>query len=355
MAVFPHGTSPRVAVVPIGDPPATACDAVAETLRETFELAVPIRRTIEAPPVAESDDANAEPFLEYVRDETEDIDLAVGVTDAALRQHAYEPPLFGVGLEFGTVGVVSTARLLEGDEPSALECDRLAKETLSVAGTTFGLRTYLHDGSDTDDYGEAKSGGNDEEPCVVAPGDALFQLDGTPATYCDDCWDALANESPFFEPPRPDAWAIRPRGEETLTVADRWANGERRWREYPLMAVGLVVVAARPIGTRIRSVLGWLPRPGTISARRVPQPVHTIYRIVRFWTNVFYYLSCVLVWLYALVTVHDWLLGPEYSTPALVAVLGGGLVAGIVTALFLKAIAAGFYDGIRGVPAEDAH
>ncbi|WP_436345513.1 peptidase zinc-dependent [Natronorubrum sp. FCH18a] len=354
MAVFPHGT-PRVAVVPIGEPPATACDVVAETLRETFELSVPIRQAIDAPLDAASDDANAEPFLECVRDETEGIDLAIGVTDAALRQHASDPPLFGVGLEFGTVGVVSTARLLEGAEPSALECERLAKEALSVAGTTFGLRTYLHDGSDTDDYGETENDEDDEQPCVVAPGDALFQLDGTPATYCDDCRAALTNESPFFEPPRPDAWVVRPRDEEVLTFADRWARGERRWRDYPLLAMGFVVATARPIGSGVRSVLGRLPRPGSISARQLPQPVHTTYRIVRFWTNIFCYLGCIVVWLYALVTVHDWLFGSAYSTVGLVGVLGGGLVAGIVTGLFLKAIAAGVYDGLRGVPVEGPH
>lgn len=32
MAVFPHGSVPHVAVVPIGDPPATACETVAEAL-----------------------------------------------------------------------------------------------------------------------------------------------------------------------------------------------------------------------------------------------------------------------------------------------------------------------------------
>lgn len=340
MAVFPHGSAPRVAVVPIGDPPATACETVAETVGETLDLSVPVHRAIEPPPDLESDAANAESVLERLETETGGIDLAVGVTDAPIRLDPHGFALFGVGLEFGTAGVVSTERLLEGTDPTDRERERLTKMALSVVGTMLGLRTYIHD----DGSGQ---------PCAAAAKDVRFELEATPPSYCEDCRAALTGESPLLEPPEPDAWVVRPHDGETLAFVDRWQRGEPKWRDYPLIAAGFAVARAERIGGRMQSLLTGLPRPGPQWARRLPRPVHTIYRIVSFWTTVFLYLGCIVLWLYALFSLSDWLFGTELSTIGVLVVLLVSVGAGGYTGLFLKAIAKGVYDGLRGVSVDD--
>ena len=361
MAVFPHGSAPRVAVVPIGDPPTTACEAVAATLRETFDLSVPIRQGIDAPAVgesaADSPRGNAGPFLESLEDETGGIDLAVGVTETPLRTHPSDRPLFGLGLEFGRVGVVSTAGLVDGDEsggfesgsdesdgyesdsdrPSALGRERLATETLAVAGAMLGLRTYLH-GTDV----------RAERPCAGSASDALAQLDAAPASYCEDCRRALTGESPVLEPPGSDGWIVRPRDEAVFAFTDRWARGEPKWRDYPLMGTGLLVVNAERLGSRLRALLGRLSRPVSVSARDLPRPVRATYRIAQFWSTVACYLFWIFVWLRAFVDVHAGLFGTAFSAGGLVALLAVGVVLGIVTGRFVEAIAGGFYGGLRG-------
>ncbi|QSX00091.1 peptidase zinc-dependent [Haloterrigena alkaliphila] len=355
MAVFPHGSAPRVAVVPIGDPPTTACETVAATLSETFDLSVPIRQGIDAPAdksAADSPRGNAEPFLESLGDETDGIDLAVGVTETPLRTHPSDRALFGLGLEFGPVGVVSTAGLFsgdesddngsdeygsDGDEPSALERERLATETLAVAGAMLGLRTSLH-GTDV----------RAEQPCAGSANDALDQLDAAPASYCEDCRRALTGESPVLEPPGPDGWIVRPRHEAVFAFADRWARGEPKWRDYPLMGTGLLVVNAERLGSRLRAHLGRLPRPGSVSTRDLPRPVRATYRIAHCWSTVACYLFWIFVWLRAFVDVHAGLFGTAFSAGGLVALVAVGVVLGIVTGRFVAAIAGGFYGGLRG-------
>lgn len=337
MVVFPHGTAPRTAVIPVGEPDPDACEAVAETLRETFEFPVPIRQPIDAPledGEGDEDDENGrdaadgERLLEFLRRETDGVDLVVGVTDRPVALRSEGVPLFGVGLEFGTVGVVSTARLLEGSSLSALERERLGKEALSVVGTMLGLRTRLHEDDDGD-------------PCVVAPGDARFELDRAPDTYCEDCRSALTGESATLEPPAPDDWVVRPRG---ASPADR--DG-LRWWEYPLVPIGLVVVAVTEFVARLGPIVGRLPGPGIESVRDLPQPVHTVYRIVSFWTNVALYLGAILCWLIAIVSVHDRFVGSEFSDAGIVGLLLAGLLLGAFTALLIKGIVGGIVDGLR--------
>lgn len=339
MAVFPHGNTPRTVVIPVGDPSPAACEEVAEALRETFELPVPIRDSIEAPPRTDSNAHVGRRFLEYLGDETPDADLAVGVTDERIRMSRDQTALFGVAGEFDTVGVVSTARLLEGTEPTDLERERLAKEARSVVGTMLGLRTYLHM------RGE-------DQPCVVAPGETRRQLDAAPTTYCEDCWNALTDDATYPKPPVPDDWVVRTDAESDVTGAD--ADGNRRtWVDYLLAPIGFAVIAVIEFIALLGPVVNRFPRPGTGSARDLPQSVHTIYRLVEFWTNVVLYLGSILCWLVVSVSVHDRVFGPEYSDLGTGAVLLVGVVLGVYTAWFVKAIVGGIYDGLRVVAAEE--
>lgn len=332
MSVFPHGTSPRAAVIPVGDPAPAACEAVAEALGETFELSVPVRAAID-PPRDEASVADANRYLEFLATETDGIDLAVAVTDRRIGLRPDRVPLFGVGREFGTVGVVSTARLLEGADPSALERERLAKEARSVAGTMLGVRTQYHHEADG-------------RPCVVAPGNARYQLDEAPSTYCEDCWDALTGASSSLEPPRPDDWA----------VARREVGGEEdefQWWQYLLAPIGFALLAVIRIVGLLQPVADRVPRPGTGSVRDLPQPVHTLYRIVRFWTNVALYLGAIVCWLYVSVSIHDRLFGTEFSDAGIVALLIACVLAGVFTGWMIKGILGGIVDGLRLIAAEE--
>jgi hypothetical protein len=143
MTVFPHGNAPRTVVRPVGDPSPVACEEVAETLRETFETSVPSQDSIEDPRETDSNATGARRLLERIREDAPAADLAIEVTDSRVRRSPDEGALFGVALEFDTVGVVSTARLVEATEPTDLE--RLAKEARSVACSVPVLRP-LEDG-----------------------------------------------------------------------------------------------------------------------------------------------------------------------------------------------------------------
>ncbi|WP_226004515.1 peptidase zinc-dependent [Natrinema salinisoli] len=339
MTVFPHGNTPRTVVIPVGDPSPAACEEVAEALRETFELPVPIRDPIEAPPRTDSNAHVGRRFLEYLRDETSDADLAVGVTDERIRMSRDQTALFGVAGEFDTVGVVSTARLLEGREPTDLECERLAKEGRSVVGTMLGLRTYLHM------RGE-------DQPCVVAPGETRRQLDAAPTTYCEDCWNALTDDATYPKPPVPDDWVVRTNAESDATGTD--ADGNRRaWVDYLLAPIGFAVLAVIEFVALLGPVVDRLPRPGTGSARDLPESVHTIYRITKFWSNVALYLGSAFCWLLVTVSVHDRIFGPDLSDGVAIGLLLLSVVLGVYTAWFVKAIVGGIYDGLRVVAAEE--
>lgn len=341
MTVFPHDNAPHVAVIPVGDPSAAACTEVAETLRETFEMRVPIEAPIEGPSRMESGDYRARRVLEHLGDETPGLDLAVGVTESRIRMSRDQTAVFGVAGEFETVGVVSTARLLEGTEPTDLERERLAKETRSVAGTMLGLRTHLHEGGDG-------------QPCAVAPGVTRRQLDAAPTTYCDDCRNALTDASTFPKPPTPDDWTVRTRVESDEAVAGGGdGHSGRTWVDYLLAPIGLVVIAVIEFVALLGPVVERLPRPGTGSARDLPESVHTIYRIVTFWTNIVLYLASIVCWLLLTVTVHDRLFGPEFTDPAAIGIVLVSVVLGVFTTWMVKGIIGGLYDGLRVVAAEE--
>lgn len=338
MVVFPHGDVPHAAVIPIGEPPSAACAAVAETLRETFEMPVPVEQPLERPDGNDPDTGNVRAYLRQLEDETDGIDLAIGVTDGRLTQTAGDTPqwgLFGVGYEFGTVGIVSTARLVEGATLSELERKRLATETLSVVGTMLGLRSRVH--------------GDDDSPCAVAPGESRRELDAAPASYCTACWNALTDGTTA---PKPDDWIVRePDESDTSVVGDE--HDERKWWHYLLIPVGFVVLAAIKGIALLEPVVKRLPRPGTGSRRDIPQPIHTGYRIVTFWTNVVLYLGAIVGWSVVIVSIHDRFLGAGFSDAGLVGLLVGSVVLGVYTAWIIKAIVGGLYDAVRVVAAEE--
>ncbi|WP_222916589.1 peptidase zinc-dependent [Natrinema sp. SYSU A 869] len=339
MTIFPHDNTPHAAVIPVGDPSPAACEEVAETLRETFEMQVPIRQPIEEPSRTGSDDHRASWVLKHIEDETPAVDLAVGVTESRIRMSRDQTAVFGVAAEFETVGVVSTARLLEGTEPTDLERERLAKETRSVAGTMLGLRTHLHDGGDG-------------QPCAVAPGTTRRQLDAAPATYCEDCRNALTDASTYPKPPTPDDWTVRTRAESDGPAAGDDRSG-RTWVDYLLAPIGFVIIGVIEFVALLGPVVNRLPRPGTGSTRDLPESVHTIYRTAKFWTNIVLYLASIFCWLLLTVSVHDRFFGPEFSDPAAIGIVLVSIVFGVFTAWMIKGIVGGIYDGLRVVADEE--
>ncbi|MDF9744945.1 peptidase zinc-dependent [Natrinema salsiterrestre] len=335
MTVFPHGNTPRTVVIPVGDPSPAACEEVAKALRETFEFPVPIRDSIGAPPRTDSNAHVGRGFLEYLRGETPDADLAVGVTDERIKMSRDQTALFGVAGEFDRVGVVSTARLLEGREPTALERERLAKEARSVVGTMLGLRTYLHTR-------------REDRPCVVAPGETRRQLDSAPTTYCEDCRNALTDDATYPKPPAPGDWTVRTRAESDASGPE--ADGDRRtWVDYLLAPIGFAVIAVIEFVALSGPVVDRLPRPGTGSARDLPESAHEIYRAVTFWANAVLYLGSAFCWLFVTVSVHDRIFGPDLSDGVAIGLLLLSVALGVFTAWFVK----GIVGGLRFVAAEE--
>ncbi|MFA9502036.1 peptidase zinc-dependent [Natrinema sp. H-ect1] len=317
MVVFPHGEVPRAAVIPVGDPSPAACETVAETLRETFEMPAPVRAPLEKPPEDDSTDGNVGSFFDALEAEAEGLDIAIGVTDSYITMRNGQFGLFGVGLEFESLGIVSTARLLDGGSLTDLERERLGKETLSVVGTTVGLRTHFH----ADDDGQ---------PCAVEHGAGLDGFDAAPATYCDECWTALTDESTA---PGPDEWVVQPPGTKI----------ERKWWDPLLLPLGLVFLAVIKFVELTRPVADRIPRPGPGWARALPEPVHEIYRIAKFWTNVVLYLGAIVGWLLIGLSVADRILGGELSDAAAVLLLAVGAILGVITVWIVKGICAGLW------------
>lgn len=351
MVVFPHGNAPSVAVVPIGDPETTACEAVAETLRETFEIPVAVHNSVKAP-VEDASRGDAGEYLEYVSEACgEGTDLAIGVTAAPLDLRL-ERSLFGVAVDAGETAVLSTYRLVDGDDDlTAVERERIEKEIKSLAGKLFSLRTHRDDGDEPHrDDDPPRSDGNEPPSCVMEAGDDLRRMDAAPETYCDECWTALTDASSYPKPPKPDGWSVRSREYESFQTAARWARGDTTWRDYPWMALGYVVVTLEEVGKRLRPLVRALPTD--YSARDLPQSVHTFYRVARFWGNIVLYLVTIFLWLVALVSAYELLLGSAPSDTAALAVFAASLLVGVVSVWIVKGIASGAYFVLREVSSE---
>lgn len=332
MTIFPHGAVPDVAVVPVGDPPAEALRVVSRTIEDTIDTPAPVRDPVAVPEGADLGEARDAADYQRATAEAHDGDLVVGVTadelaweryDADSGEYYVEDELFGLVQVGGSVTVLSLARLAADAPPSDRFTERLRKVTRRHVGMLFGYE--------------------DCDGCVVAATPDLQALDAKPDEFCDDCARRLRDPETA---PEPDDWHVTTAEIERI---QRYAAGDLRLTDYPVLALGWLVVSLQRVAAALPSLSRVsLPRP-------VRAFVHEVYRIGRFWWKVATFLlayvvvagglatvvgmenlSDALAWLLLVVSLPlAWLLG-ELANAIL-----GGLVLGVVEGVRL-----GFEDDL---------
>lgn len=346
MTVFPHDKEVRIAVVPVGSPLSEACEVVAETFREAFETTVAVGQSVDPPSNLDSEDYVLEDWLASLDPYEDEADLLVGVSDAHIRYpNRKELSRLWVNRDEGRRGVLSTVFTGDG-RLTATDREHLSKLSLVVAGRLFGLHRLHRE--------------EDLPPCVLDVEDASRderlddasrdeRLDDVPDTYCDDCWQALTDAKSYPKPPEPDGWIIRTRDDEVVQTAVRWASGDTTWRDYPLMALGFVVVAVQSAWKRLRAAL----IPEDLSARDFPEFVHELYRTTRFWGNIVLYLAALGVSIWVLGSGYELIVGSAPSDGALVGLFVAGVVLALPLVWIVKGVFLGLYAAVRGLDPEE--
>lgn len=336
MTVFPHDEVLDAVVVPVGDPDRSACETVSDALRDAFGIHADVVGSIAAPTPWESEDyPHLRQAIDAVQESHEDRDLAIGVTDERTVQGVDEPA-FGGGIAGGSCGLISTYHLDATNQE--LRTERIRKETLSVAAKLFDVKTHREEDLEGD------------PECVLQHRNAVAGLDEAPDTYCEACWSKLTDDSSYPKPPEPPDWVVMSEDLEQVLDALRTVERGTTWRDYPWLALGYVGYwlgrGWQAIASPISGVTG-------VSARDMPQWVHTFYRTARFWGNLGLFFVGVLLWMGVLASAHDAVFGPEISDPVLYGIVILGLAFGVVTVWILKGIALGLYGAARGVDPED--
>ena len=321
MSIFPHGDVPAVEVVPVGDLPDVIVRGVARTVEETIEVAPTIRDPISPP-----EDADLESFRDaaaYQRavGEASDADHVVGITDDDLAWHRYDSDaeeyvvddeIFGLGEVGGSVAVVSLPKLVDDDPPRERIPGRVRKVTRRFVGMLFGYQ--------------------DCTDCVNEASPDLAALDEKPEDFCEDCGRRLRDPETA---PEPDDWHVRT-GE--LEEFQRLMEGDYHLWEYPLVALGRILVALDPVRRRLPS-LPSLPRPARAA-------VHESYRVARFWVLVIAFLGSVVAVAAGLYGVHESFVGSEPSDVAAWGILAASLLLGWILLEVLRAVFGGVLLGL---------
>lgn len=346
MTIFPHGEAPSVAVVEFGDPAPGVRRQVTELYEAEF--GVPVTELGSTPlPDAVSGDAgviDAEELLDAADPGDDAYDFVLGVTDRELK-HGTRYGIFGLWFQGGRAGVLSTAGLVDGepDEPPART--RLRKVVLKGAGCLFGFGYH--------------------EDCVMSESSTVDNLDAKPGEFCDDCARRLRGAETAPEPPE---WhAVTPELEEFGT-AQRWAEGDVRLAEYPVLALGLGVLVLQRAGSALRldralRAAGKFARGVArgslaLSSVTLPRPVrafvHETYRLVRFsWRLLTFVLAYVVV-----AGGLGTMVGPENaSTVEIWLILAGSLLGAYVLSGLANGLLAGIVEGlglgVRGLETEE--
>lgn len=262
MALFPHRV-PNVAVVPVGNPPQASVQCVSDALERELGISTTV---LDAQPAPESkrdsDWVEAGDILGRAAEPAEgEFDLAVGVTDVPMKTlDRYD--IFGVRSAGGNVSSVSTTRVLDGESLDDLERCRMEKLALHAVGGLFGFEDHCG--------------------CAMQSADTVSDVDDRPATFCDGCRQRLEDPETAPEPPE---WHAVTKELEQFETAQRWAEGDIRLTEYPLIALGWVVDTLSRVRSKLPSTSG-LSLPRSLRAF-----VHESYRTVRFWMLVLTYFA----------------------------------------------------------------
>ncbi|MFC4549645.1 MULTISPECIES: hypothetical protein [Halorussus] len=316
MSLLPHG-APRVAVVPVGGPSETAVRCAGDTLERELGVASTVFESQSTPdPEHDGGPVEADNLFARTADPVgEDFDLAIGVTDVPVRT-ADQFGLFGVTNRGGRLAVVSTDRVLDGESFDDEARRRLAKLCLYAVGGLFGFET--HDG------------------CVMQSANMLAELDDRPATFCDDCTRRLADPDTAPEPPK---WRVVTTELEEFRTARRWAEGDVRLAEYPIIALGWLVVTLERVGSALTSVTD-LSVPRSVRAF-----VHESYRTIRFWVLVLTYFATFVLVVAGGFRGYEAVTGSAPSDVVTWGVAILGLPVALVVHLVVRGIAAGLFVG----------
>lgn len=311
MSIFAHEV-PKVALVPIGNPPETVLQHVRGVLGRELDLTVTVFEPQSVPDGQRDTHPEAGELLGRTADPvTDDFDMALGVTDS--RFHiAGETDFFGVVNTEGNLAVLSIADALDGTPLSDEEQARLEKLALHSLGQILGFRSH--------------------DRCVMQSADTVSDLDDRPEAFCDDCASRLRDPDTAPEPPE---WHVVTQELEEFNTAKRWAEGDIRLTEYPILALGWFVNTLSGVRKKI---------PG--ASRDVRGLVHESYRTVRFWVLVLTYFLVFAVVAGVGLRGYEAVFGSEPSGVVSWALVVVGLPTAYVVHDLLRAIVGGLVFGV---------
>ena len=330
MPIFPPERRPTVDVVTLGDVPTDAISVTRRTLEETFGV-VPRTRRGPSPasvvdptpsPVTGDDQYEAEALLDEIA-AVREADLAIGLTDAAVRHDGMEE-LFGLGYVGGSTAIVSTDGLAAPADPDGSNAfaERVAKQTRKQMGRLLGLET-THGG------------------CVLRNASLLYELDETASDFCAECRGRLTEPETA---PHPPAWIV---GDSPAWTEDRNATSARSLRTLPLLPTGAVAGACAPVARAVARLSAW---ESTLPPR-LRRPIHGSYRFVRFWALVALFFLLSFLALYVELALYERLFGADPAVKLVWAMIAVALGLGFCGQLLVRALAAGAYEGLLGAPA----
>ncbi|WP_439026525.1 hypothetical protein [Haloarchaeobius sp. DT45] len=315
MSIFPHPHVPTVEVFAADSVPSSAIDVVERVYEETF--GVPVTRRGALP--GSGDHAVEGPISPYSHLETleeqTDADFAYVLTDRPIEGTAGER---GNGMYYRNEdqdgrAILTTAEVTGGESVAAQDHERLRKLATQFAGGLFGFDWH--------------------DDCVMAEFDGLDELDEKPAEFCDDCAQRFRGEDTA---PEPDEWHVTTQTLEEFETAMRWADGDIRLTEYPLIALGVAYNTVEDIGAKLPNI------GGTTLPRSVRASIHKTYRSVRFVVNAVLFLVLAGASFVLLLDGYTAVSGGEPST----AVAFGGLVVALVIGFVAHAIVTGIFGGL---------
>ncbi|WP_267639682.1 hypothetical protein [Haloarchaeobius amylolyticus] len=312
MSIFPHSQVPTVEVFSVDDVSPAAVAAVESVYEETFGIPVTRRGALgELDRDRDDDPPRASAYLRTLAGAS-DADFAFAVTDRPLRLYGGDE-VNGMFHDGEGVAVVTIDQLVDGDEFDAdarVAFERLVRQ---FAGGLFGFQSH--------------------EDCVMASTEADRGLADIPDDFCDDCAKRLRGEDTA---PEPDEWHVTTKELEEFETAMRWADGDIRLTEYPLIALGIAYNTVEDIGARLPSI-GSRALPRSVRAS-----IHKTYRSVRFVVNAVLFLVLAGATFVLLLDGYGALTGSEAST----AVAFGGLVVAVVLGIVEHAIVTGIVGGL---------
>lgn len=322
--MFPHEETPTVTAVGVGDPDPDSVELVAETYEAEFGVPVSVEPTLSIPERSNGTGQRDAGDVFRTLEEHTDADFTLGVTDELI-EFDNDFSVFGLATRGGGTGLVSTGSLTIDAPTATVERERIANATRHFAGRLFGFRTH--------------------EGCVMSGTRSLSDLDERSDEFCRDCTDRLSGPKTAPEPPH---WEVLTEQAEEARTAIRWAQGDIRLAEYPLLAIGMLVDGAWRLQRRV-------PSPSAVALpRSVRAFAHESYRTVRFWWLILTYFAVFLAVVGLGLNGYESVAGGGSSDVATWAIVVAGLpVAYVVHAVlrsafggFFEATAAGARDGL---------